>query len=264
MGSATREARDSSRAALAALGRVDLATAEDLFSAGRVIGDSSQLQALLADTSIDAAEKVAIIAAVFGSVLGGNATKLLGSVASSRWSSRDDLLAGIEELAFRAAAESASAGVDIEAQLFAFGRAVSSSSELELAIGGGRGDSAAKLALVDSLLAKKVAPQTLVIVRHLIQQPRGRRIRTMLDQAAAIVADQAGQSIATITTAVPLAAAQLERLRAGLSLSYGRELRVNQIVDPAVIGGVRVQIGDDVLDGSIASKLRDLQLQLAG
>jgi F-type H+-transporting ATPase subunit delta len=70
--------------------------------------------------------------------------------------------------------------------------------------------------------------------------------------------------VATVSSARPLAAAQLERLEKGLAAQYGRALRLNQVVDPAVIGGLRVQVGDDVIDGSIASRLGELRLQLAG
>lgn len=263
MGSATREALVSSRAVLASLDGVDLATAEELFAAGRVIGDSAQLRSLLADSASAATEKEAVIDAVF-SAFSAKTIAVLSTVASNRWSSQDDLLAGIEELGLRAAAESAPPGIEIERELFAFGQAIDSSNELELAVGSTLGDAGAKVALLDALLAKKVSPQTLAVLRQLVQQPRGRRIRKLLKQAAAIIADQAGQSIATITTARALDPAQVDRLRTGLSKSYGRQLRINQIIDPAVIGGVRVQVGDDILDGSISSKLKDLQLQLAG
>ena len=263
MGSATRQARAVSRAALAALDTVELTTVEELFAAGRAIGESSQLRAMLADFAAAESEKKAIVAAVFGDRLGSPALGIVNAAVGCRWSSQDDLLAGIEELGLRAAAESAPGGVDVDGELFAFAEAVVSDNDLELALGSG-GDAAAKAGVVDALLAGKASPQTLAIVRQLVQQPRGRRIRKALQQAAAVVADQAGQAIATVSTAMPLNDTQLERLRAGLSDSYGRRLRLNHIIDPSVIGGVRIQVGDDILDDSIASKLRYLQLQLAG
>lgn len=264
MGSATRGALAASRAELASLGTVDLATASELFSAGRIIGESSQLISILSDSAIEPDEKQAALKAVFGSSLGEKSLALLGVAVSNRWSRQDDLLAGIEELGFRVAAESAPASVNIDAELFTFGEAVNSDAELELAVSSKLGSTDSKVALVEALLAKKVSPQTLAIVRHLMQQPRGRRIGELLRTAASIVADQANLSVATVTSATPVAAPQLKRLQEGLAKNYGRELKINLVVDPALIGGLRVQVGDDVIDGSVASKLKELRLQLAG
>lgn len=265
MGSATREALALTRAALAASGSsADLATGESLFNAGRVVGDSPQLLSALADPSADAAAKTALVTSVFGSAVTPTALSLLQSVAAARWSSHDDVLAGIEDLGLRTVALSVPAGTSIEDELFSFGVAVSSDAELELALASKLGDADAKARVVDTLLGGKVSAQTLAIVRHLVRQPRGRRIGELLRYAASVVADQSGHFIATVTSAAPLAQAQLDRLIAGLAARYGRSLLVNQVIDPALIGGVRIQIGDDVIDGSVSSRLNDLRLQLAG
>jgi F-type H+-transporting ATPase subunit delta len=265
MGSATREALASSRAVLAAHGRTtDLATGEGLLDSGRVIGDSPQLLSALVDPAADASAKATLVAAVFSTALTPTALDLLQTVAAARWSSHSDLLAGIEELGLRAVAASAPASGAVEAELFAFGTAVASNGELELALASKLGAPRAKVGLVNSLLTGKVSEQTLVIVRHLVQQPRGRRIGELLRFAATIVADEGGTSIATVTTADPLSGVQLERLRTSLTARYGRTLTINQIVDRTLVGGVRVQIGDDVIDGTIATRLKDLRLQLAG
>jgi ATP synthase, F1 delta subunit len=265
MGSATRQALAASKAALADLGTsADLGTAEDLFSAARLIGESAQLRAVVADPAADATAKLTLIRRIFAVLLSAPAVTLIETVAVQRWSSQDDVLAGLEELGIRAIASAARKDTSIESELFAFGSAVTSDAQLELALGSKLGRSEAKSALVEALLKGKVADGTLAIVRQLVLQPRSRRLRVALRQAAAIVADQAGQAIATVTSATALSGTQLDRLTAGLSAQYGTRLTVNQVIDPSIIGGLRVQIGDDVIDGSISTRLSDVRLRLAG
>jgi F-type H+-transporting ATPase subunit delta len=263
MGSASRQALAAAEQTLSATSGVTLAVGEQLLSAGRAIEGSAQLRGLLADPSLESAEKAGLIARIFGS-LDPIASALLVVIVEARWSNADDLLEGIEEIGIRAIAEAAGTGATIEAELFEFSRAVSSNSDLELALADKLGDPAAKAALVDTLLAKKVTPATIAIVRHLVQSPRGRRIGALLSGAASIVADVAGRLVATVTTAVPLSAAQQKRLTDSLASRYGREPRLNIVIDPSVIGGLRVQLGDEVVDGTVASRLSDLRLQLAG
>lgn len=262
MGSATREALATAVDALNAAGSVDLATGEQLLESSRIIAGSAQLRAALADKSEDGSDKKGIIGSLFGSFTPTAQSVLLAAVKGN-WSTEDELVAGIEELGIRAIAQSTPAGVSIESDLFEFERAVRSDADLELAVGSKLGSTEAKVALVETLLRGKASEQTVAIVRQLVQAPRERRIGELIRFATKVVADQAGLAVATVTSAQPIAPAQLERLSTGLSKQYGRSLRINQIIDPAVLGGIRVQIGDDVIDGSIATKLNDLRLQLA-
>ncbi|GAB2461844.1 F-type H+-transporting ATPase subunit delta [Conyzicola lurida] len=262
MGSATREALSNSRSALAGLGgKAQLATGEQLLAAGRVLGTSFQLRAALADPSGDRDAKLSIVNAVFASI-DASARELLGVIATNVWSSEDDLLAGVEEIGIRVLAQSAPSS-DIEAELFAFGAVVQSDSQLELAVGSKLGSDESKAALIERLLGAKASKQSVAIVSHLVQQPRGRRIGELLRFATSVVADEAGLAVATVTTASAISAEQLTRLTAALSANYGRGLRINHVIDPSLVGGVRVQLGDEVIDGSVASRLNELRLQLA-
>lgn len=262
MGSASREALATAKTAIAGLGAgATLATGEQLLAAGRVLGTSFQLRAALADPSGDPAGKASIVNAVFASI-DAPARDLLTGIATSAWSNEDEFLAGIEEVGIRVLAQS-DPSANIESELFAFGAAVGSDSQLELAVGSKLGSDAAKAALIERLLAGKASAQTVAIVSHLVQQPRGRRIAELLRFATTVVADEAGLAVATVTTATQLSPAQLTRLSSALSVSYGRGLRINHVIDPSLVGGVRVQLGDEIIDGSVASRLNELRLQLA-
>jgi F-type H+-transporting ATPase subunit delta len=268
VGSATRGALARATTALDAASGVSLSTGEQLLSAGRAIEGSAQLRAVLSDPAVETSRKSALIAEIFGT-LDPVAATLLGEIAESRWSNQDELLDGIEEVGIRAIASSAAAGAagndaGIEAELFAFSRAVSSDPELELAVGSKLSDPAGRVALVESLLAGKASAATVSIIKHLVQSPRGRRIGGLVAHAADIVADAAGSVVATVTAAQQPTDAQLERLVASLATQYGRAPRVNLIIDPDLVGGLRVQLGDEVIDGSLATRLAELRLRLAG
>lgn len=262
MGSASRVALAAAVTALAAEKGVTRATGEQLLSAGRDIAGSPQLRSVLVDPSIEPAAKSKLIGSIFSS-LDAAAARLLAGLTTTRWSDSEELIDGIEQIGIRAIAASAD-GAAIESDLFAFARAVTSDNELELAVGSTLSDPAQKAALVDRLLAGKAHDGTVAIVRHLVQSPRGRRIGELIQSAAETVADASGGIVASVTAAAPLSAAQLEKLTATLATQYGREPRIALRIDPAVIGGLRVQIGEDVIDGTVASRLADLRLQLAG
>lgn len=264
MGSATSQALVAAREVLTgAVGRSGLTIGQSLFAVANAMSGSAQLRAALADPAADAQAKQTLVAALFPKATAG-ATAVLASVVSSRWSSQDDLIAGIDELGIRAVAASAPKTTSVADELFTFARAVSSDAELELGLGSKLGSREAKRSLVVALLQGRASAQTQAIVEQLVANPRGARIGQSLAKAAALVADQAGQRIALVITASALAPAQLERLRAGLSAGYGTDLKLNQIVDPSIIGGVRVQIGDDVIDGSVSTRLNELRLALVG
>lgn len=264
MGSATREALALARNELASTSAKDgLVVGQQLFDAGRTIGDSAALRSALADPAAAASAKTALVGTLFKS-LGAPARAILSTVVAARWSSQDDLLAGIEELGIRVIARSAGRDTSIEDELFTFGEAVTSNAELELAVGSKLGTSQAKATLVTALLGGRASEQTIAIVRQLVQQPRGRRIAELLRSATATVADESNLAIATVISASPLSVGQAARLSERLSAKYGRGIQLNQVVDPTIIGGVRVQIGDDVIDGTVSTRLTQLRLQLAG
>ncbi len=262
MGSATTQALEATTAALTGAADVDLDVARELFAAARAVGGSPQLNGALADSAAPAAARAQVVADVFGRSLKPATVSLLSTVAAQRWSSAAELLDGIEELAVRAAA--VAAGDDVEAELFGFSRTVAQNPELELALGSRLGDSAAKGALIESLLSQRASAATTLIVSSLVQQPRERRVRALLNRAMRLVADQRGRTVATVISAVALGDAQRERLANALSAKYGAQVSLNVVVDPSVVGGLRVQIADDVIDASISTRLADLRQRLAG
>lgn len=262
MGSATTQALAATEAAFNATTIGDLGTARELFAAARAVGESSQLSGALADFSAPAAARAALVDAVF-SDLGAPSAALLHTAVAQRWSKPGDLVAGIEQLAVRAAAQ-ADTSVDVEGELFRFSRTIADHPDLELALNSRLGAAAPKGALADTLLANHASEATTLIVSSLVQQPRERRVRQLLSDAMTVVANQRGRIVAQVFAAAPLSTDQADRLAAVLSGRYGAQVTLNSVIDPDLVGGLRVQIGDDVIDASVASRLHDLRQRLAG
>ncbi|MGY1551094.1 F0F1 ATP synthase subunit delta [Microbacterium sp. A588] len=262
MGSATTQALEASTAALAQAKGITLDTAGELFTVARLVGESGQLSGALADPAAPAGLREQMVASVFSTA--SEATRQVLAVAvGQRWSDADGLIAGIEELAIRAAVI-AEPQADVEGELFSFLRVIAANPELELALGGRMGDNGAKRVLVDKLIAGKASTATTLIASSLVLQPRGRRVRQLLNRAMKIVSAQGGRIVATVHTATAMTAAQRTRLGEALSQRYDGQISINQVIDPTVVGGLRVQVADDVIDGSISARLAELRQKLAG
>ncbi|WP_295012415.1 F0F1 ATP synthase subunit delta [uncultured Microbacterium sp.] len=262
MGSATAQALVATSNDLGAAQGITLDVAGELFAATRLIGDSTALSGALADPSAPVEARTALVSRVFAGA-SAPVQELLKSVVAQRWSSAADLVDGVEELAIRATAIAAPEA-DIEGELFSVSRLVADNAELELALGGRLGGAEGKSALVQKLVEPSVSPATTLVVTSLVREPRGRRVRRLLNRAMRIVSVQRERLVATVHTAVPLSAQQRDRLAAVLGARYGRTIALNVVTDPAIVGGLRVQVADDVIDGSIASRLADLRQKLAG
>lgn len=263
MGSATRQASTRARLALEAETVDGTRVGEQLLSAVRVVASSGQLRSALADSSVEPSRKSALVAQVFAS-LDPTAIRLLTAVVGERWSSPHQLLDGLEELGIRALARVDGASNAIDEELFGFSRAVQGDAELQLALDSKLGDPAGKTVIVERLLGGRASAATLAIALHLVQSLRGRRIRTAIADAAEIAADASGGFVATVSSAAPLTGEQMERIVAVLRTRYGRSPRIDLVIDPELVGGLRVQVGDDIIDLSVASRLSQLRLSLAG
>lgn len=258
MGSASREALAVAQSALT--GKLGKTAGSELLSAAAQLDQTPALLGALADSAASADSKTKLVERVFVGASAG-ARAVLTTAATQSWSSPGELVDGIEELGLRAEALGSKGLAD---ELLTAASVVDSDHELELSLGSKLGDSAAKLALIDKLFTGKLSAGALAVVKHLVANPRSRRLSPALRESARVVADQGGTELATVTVASPLSAAQHKRLSNLLETSAGRPVHVTTVVDPSLVGGVRIQIGDEIIDGSIRTRLDDLRLQLVG
>jgi F-type H+-transporting ATPase subunit delta len=232
-----------------------------------VLDANPALRRALTDPSHDIDAKVALVQRLLEGKASADLVELVAGLVRSRWSRGRDLADAAEELAAEAvlfAAEAAGRADRVEDELFRFERLVDADPALARALGERAAPTQSKAALVEDLLADKAAPETLTLVRRAVLSGRGLHLANALERYIQLAAARRSQLVAHVTVALPLEPAQRERLAAGLKDLYGKAVQLNVDVDPEVLGGIRVEIGDEVLDGTVARRLDDVRRRLAG
>lgn len=257
MGSASREALAAAQASLSGL--LSKTVGSDLLAAAAQLDLAPALVGALADSSLADEAKSGLVGRVFGSLSDG-ARSVLTAAVTQHWSNSSELVDGVEELGIRA---QAIANAELAEELLAATAVIDGSHELELELGNKLGDPKAKVALAEKIFSGKLSESAFSAVAYFIAHPRGRRVSAALRKSARTAADQGGSELATVTVATPLTEAQQQRLASLLEQSAGRQVKVTTVVDPDLIGGVRIQIADDVIDGSVRARLDDLRQRLA-
>lgn len=239
----------------------------DLLSVADLLDREKTLRTALADSGQSADSRSELAASLLASRISPLALRAVQEAVRRRWSSDFDLLLGIEALADQAAFMVADDNGDLDAtedEIFRFGRAVDASPELQMALTAPDLSSAAKAAIVEDLLRNRSTETTRLVLGYAVGHLHGRRIDAVVDDLAEAAARQRQRIVAEVRVAQPLAADQEHRLAAALSALKGRKVRLNVAVDPAVLGGVHVTVGDEVIDGTVAARLEQARRSMLG
>jgi F-type H+-transporting ATPase subunit delta len=252
---------------LGAAGTDGAAIGGALFGVIDVLDANASLRRALTDPSNDADAKVALVRRLLEGKVSADVLALVSDLVRARWSRARDLADAMEQLAANAiiaGAESAGRADRVEDELFRFERLVDGDPALARALGERAAPAETKAALVETLLADKAAPETVALVRRAVLAGRGLRVQPALEGYVELAAARREQLVANVRVALPLEPAQRDRLAAALADLYGKRVHVNVDVDPDVLGGMRVEVGDEVLDGTVARRLDDVRRRLAG
>lgn len=240
---------------------------EELFAVAAVLDSSAGLRRAMTDPSRDGDAKASLVGRLLDGKVGADCVDLVSGMVRDRWSRARDLADACEELGALAVLGSAEAAGDLDAvedELFRYGRVIEGNRELRSALGDRSRSSAHKAALVEDLLAGKVRPQTLVLARQASASPRGRRVGDVLESFGEAAASRRERLVARVTAAAPLTSSQRDRLAQVLTRVYERTMHLDVDVDPELIGGLRVQVADEVIDASVLSRLDEARRRLAG
>jgi F-type H+-transporting ATPase subunit delta len=240
---------------------------DDLFAVVGLLTRENPLRRALSDPSSEPERREQLLRSLLDGKVSGQALDVLRIVVTSRWSSPRELVDGVESLARTAllvSAERAGKLDTVEDELFRLGRIVAANGELERVFSDQVAPVDGKLQLLTNLVDGKVDPVTAKLAGELVAYPRGRRAVPGFEELAELAAKRRERSVAHVISVAPLPAQQQERLSATLQRIYSRPIALHLEVDPSIVGGLIIKVGDEVIDGSVAGRLDDLRRRLAG
>ncbi|MFI7616820.1 F0F1 ATP synthase subunit delta [Nonomuraea terrae] len=252
----------------AVAGTADLGTlCDELFAIADLLDREHSLRRALSDPAKPAELRARTMRALLSGKVSEAAVATAEAAAAAKWSSGIDLPDALERLGVvAAAAEAEGTGTldEVEDELFRFGRVMAANPLLRRALANNSAPEEAKRQLLRDLLGGKTAPTSVRLISQVAVHPRGRSLESGLEEFGLLVAQQRQRLVAVVRSAVELTEQQKQRLATWLSTSYGRDVHLNVEVDPRVIGGFSVRIGDEIIDTTIVGRIEEVRRRLAG
>jgi F-type H+-transporting ATPase subunit delta len=239
---------------------------EDLFAVSEVLRREPSLRRVVTDVSVSAEAKSGLVRQLFGDRLDGASLDLVARAAGLRWAATRDLGDALERLGVIAvvkAADSQGHADALEDELFAFGRIVADNPQLRDALSDPTRSVDDKRRLLRGLLEGRATAATIRLAEQSVAGTH-RTVALAIEEYQKVAAEHRNRLVATVRVARELGDGERQRLAGALSGQYGRPVHLNVVVDRAVLGGMKVEVGDDVIDGTVASRLDDARRRLAG
>jgi F-type H+-transporting ATPase subunit delta len=240
--------------------------ADELGSVVRLLISEPVLAKHLGEPTDDAEAKRRLVDRLFSDKLDERTAKLLRKAATQRWSKESDLVDGIEHLARLALLKRAQVehSVDeVEDQLFRFGRSLDAEPQLTALLSDYTTPAEGRIALLDKVLdGSGINGTAAALLSQTIGALRGERADEAVVDLAELAVARRGEVVAHITAAAELTDEQRTRLIEVLTRIYGHPVSAQIHVDPELLGGLSIAVGDEVIDGSIASRLAAAQTRL--
>jgi F-type H+-transporting ATPase subunit delta len=237
---------------------------EELFGVAGVLRTEAAVRRILTDASIEGDAKAALAGNVFGQAVGDGTLEVVQDAVRRRWTRSHDLADVIEYLGVMATVRSS--GSDdgrVSDELFRVRQLVDGHPDLRSALSDPARSTADKAGLLSQLLDGKVQKSTLVLVGQAVSGSHG-AIDRALEDFQHIAAEARQEKLALVHAARELSDSEQERLAQALSRQYSTHVHLQVVVDPTLVGGLRVEIDNDVIDGTVVSRLDDAQRRLAG
>jgi len=233
-----------------------LGTADEVLSVAEAMDTQYLLRRSLSEPNADVAQRQHLVDALFGDRLSKPTLDLLRAAAGDDWQSSDALAYAVRDAAVTLGWRTAVGDKSVEAartQVLALIAAVATNLAASTALADSSRDTAARHGLALSLVANP-SPVVGLLTRSALTDERGEFAANLSDYLDALAALR-GHQRAAVVSAIALTPAQTNTLITQLSRIFGSPIDLEPLVDPGVVGGIRVDVGGDVIDGSVRARL---------
>ncbi|WP_288801141.1 F0F1 ATP synthase subunit delta [uncultured Corynebacterium sp.] len=239
-------------------------TGTELFDVEDVLDSDRSLRVALVDAAAEPEQRVALIKGLLAGKVSASTEEIVSAAVTQTWSDTRDFRNGLIALGRRALLRSAEAQGQldrVEDELYQLARIVEREPQLELLLADKAVSSDARRDLLAKVLYGKVTSVTEALALQAVGRVQKRPVED-LDALCDEVAALGGREVARVRSAAPLGDEQQSSLADKLEKIYGRKIAVHSEVDSSLLGGAVIRVGDEVIDGSTAGKLRRLRRSL--
>ena len=161
--------------------------------------------------------------------------------------------------AILAVASAESNAAQIEDEIYRFSQVLQSSEELKSTLSDASIPSTRRQQIVEDLLDGQVTQTTVALVSMIVAAGMGGDIKAIADKVVGLGAESRDKAVAEVYSVVDLSSDQQQRLAAALKSATGKDVEMKVIIDESVMGGLLVQIEDEVIDGTVRTRLKQLR-----
>lgn len=259
---ADRESRDSLAPKLRDTREDAWRIGNELFTITKVLDDSIQLERALTDPSRPVADKVAVLKGLLGDNAHPMTMEIMTDLVSRRWSRARDIANAVEDFGVDAMmyyADATDATLQVSIELSELHSALLNLPVVRSKLYDCQATSEARVKLFREVFSGKTLNKvTMRLAEHATCNLRRRRYLETIQWMINKLSRHMGESMVTVTTATPLKKEQIKRLVEVYSAKVGRQVHINSVVDPTVLGGMRIQVGDEVTDNTVVAQLQNL------
>lgn len=232
----------------------------ELAAVAELLGREPILSRHLAEATGDTDAKKQLLSRLLSGKVGANTTELLNTAVSVRWSATKDFGGAVEHVArlsLLVRAEREHQAEEVAEQLFRFGRILQTEPRLNNLLGDYSKPAAERVSLLRGVLdrAGGINPTAAALLSQTVELLHGQRADEAVQDLAQLAVAHRGEIVAEVQAADELSDTQRRRLADVLARIYHHPVSVQLNVDPELLGGLSVAIGDEVIDGTLSSRL---------